>query len=73
MGGKVLVLLPPKVDATVNAQVGVGEIDVFGHHTGGPGTDVELTDNGADGPGGGHVHVTITSGAGTVEVTREAA
>jgi phage shock protein PspC (stress-responsive transcriptional regulator) len=68
--GQLTVLLPPKTDATVDAQAGVGQLDILGQNTGGPGSSLQMSDDGPDGPGGGAVDLTIEIGAGTVEVRR---
>jgi hypothetical protein len=68
--GDLTVLLPPKTDATVDAQAGVGGLDILGRHAGGLGGSLRVSDNGPDGPGGGAVDLTIEIGAGTVEVRR---
>jgi predicted membrane protein len=68
--GTVVVLLPPEVDATVDAQAGVGRLEILGRNTGGPGSTLAVSDDGPDGPGGGAVDLTIQIGAGNVEVRR---
>jgi hypothetical protein len=68
--GKLTVLLPPDLDATVEAHAGVGQLDVLGRRGGGPGSTVRVSDDGPDGPGGGAADLTIEIGAGNVEVKR---
>jgi phage shock protein PspC (stress-responsive transcriptional regulator) len=69
-GGNLTVLLPAAMDATVDAKAGVGQLNILGHDTGGPGSTVHVSDDGPDGPGGGAVDLTIEIGAGNVEVKR---
>jgi hypothetical protein len=71
--GDLYVLLPPKVDATIDARSGAGELNILGHHSAGIDNVDHITDNGTDGPGGGRLDLRIGLGAGNVEVQREAA
>jgi phage shock protein PspC (stress-responsive transcriptional regulator) len=68
--GDLTVVLPPHLDATVDAHAGVGQLAILGHDTGGPGSTLRVSDDGPDGPGGGAVDLTIEIGAGNVEVKR---
>jgi phage shock protein PspC (stress-responsive transcriptional regulator) len=68
--GDLTVLLPQKTDATVDAQAGVGQLNILGRLAGGLGGSLRVSDDGPDGPGGGAVDLTIGIGAGTVEVRR---
>ncbi|ABP56257.1 PspC domain-containing protein [Salinispora tropica] len=72
--GEAIVVLPPNVDATVTATVNVGEAVVFDHrHSkrgGATGSQRESTDLGADGPGGGTLHLLVHVDVGRLEVTR---
>lgn len=68
--GRLVVVVPPDVDVTVEASVGIGQADVFGQSGGGPGIDRTVTDVGADGPGGGSLDLTLGAGVGNVEVRR---
>ena len=69
--GQIKVLLPPNVDVTADIGLSEGRAVVFG-------TDFEarqagaqpFTDQGADGPGGGTLHLNILMNTGNVEVTR---
>lgn len=71
--GELTVILPPDVDAVINADLGVGEIDALDSVSGGFGREARLVDDGADGPGGGEVELLLDLGIGSIEVRREAA
>jgi hypothetical protein len=71
--GDLLVLLPARVDATIDAHSGAGQLTILGHHSTGIDNVDRVTDNGTDGPGGGRLDLRIGLGAGNVEVQREAA
>jgi hypothetical protein len=71
--GEVVVLVPPGMDAHVDAQTGVGDVEVLGRHTSGFGSHQEVTDLGRDGAGGGELDLEIELGMGRVEVRRAAA
>src|SRR5690606_10616736 len=50
--GSLVIILPPEVDAVVEADVDVGYLQVFGHESGGLDPDLAtITDFGEDGPG----------------------
>ena len=69
--GQVKVLLPNNVDTTATVQMDGGRAQVFGKEW--DGKDVgnqEVTDLGADGAGGGKLHLAIVMNAGNVEVSR---
>ena len=69
--GNLLVILPPSVDADVLASVDVGNATVFGTQWGGIGSsDRTVTDDGADGPGGGELTLRTTVDVGDAEVRR---
>ena len=71
--GELTVILPSDVDATINADLGVGEIDVLDTVSGGFGREARIVDDGADGPGGGEIELQLDLGIGSIEVRREAA
>ena len=69
--GGLEVVLPPNVDVDVDAKVHLGDGTVL--HTQWSGIDKSgrhVADNGSDGPGGGHLHLTVTVNVGTLEVHR---
>jgi hypothetical protein len=70
-GGTARVILPPNVDADVDARVDLGDINVFNNHWGGiDHRERTVTDLGDDGPGGGRIMLDINVGLGEVKVTR---
>jgi phage shock protein PspC (stress-responsive transcriptional regulator) len=71
--GELTVILPADVDAIINADVGVGEIDALDSASGGFGREARIVDDGADGPGGGELELQLDLGAGQIEVRRAAA
>jgi phage shock protein PspC (stress-responsive transcriptional regulator) len=70
--GQILVELPPNVDAHVVAKVGAGDTMIFGeHNNSGLRAHANVTNDGADGPGGGEVTINANIAfAGLVEVKR---
>jgi phage shock protein PspC (stress-responsive transcriptional regulator) len=71
--GELTVILPPDVDVTVEADLGVGEIQVLDDVSGGFGREARVFDDGADGPGGGELELQLDLGIGSIEVHRAAA
>jgi hypothetical protein len=71
--GELTVILPPDVDTIINADLGVGEIDVLDQTSGGFGRETRIVDDGADGPGGGELELELDLGLGSIEVRRAAA
>jgi hypothetical protein len=71
--GELLVVLPPEVDVTVNADLGVGQIQTLDQTSGGFGREARVVDQGADGPGGGELELQLDLGVGSIEVRRAAA
>jgi phage shock protein PspC (stress-responsive transcriptional regulator) len=71
--GELTVILPPDVDTIINADLGVGEIDVLDQTSGGFGRETRIVDDGADGPGGGELELQLDLGLGSIEVRRAAA
>jgi predicted membrane protein len=68
--GEIHILLPPKVDTDVRVDVNLGDVKVFGRDLGGVGKHETITDNGDDGPGGGHIRLNTHLGVGDLEVSR---
>ncbi|MEV0153598.1 PspC domain-containing protein [Micromonospora sp. NPDC050686] len=69
--GNTTVVVPPDVDVTAVADVKAGEATVFGQRAAGfGGRPRQWTDLGADGAGGGRLHLIINVNAGNLEVTR---
>ncbi len=70
--GQILVELPPNVDAHVIAKVGAGDTMIFGeHNNSGLRAHADVTNDGADGPGGGAITINAhIAFAGLVEVKR---
>lgn len=71
--GRVTVELPPDVDVSARANVGVGTLTVLDGSSDGLGATRSLSDVGVDGPGGGSLNLRIELGVGEVVVTRETA
>jgi hypothetical protein len=71
--GPLVVVLPPDVDVTVDAEVGAGEAAVLDSYSSGLGNDVALVDWGDDGRGGGRLVLDLRVDFGTLEVRRAAA
>ncbi|MEH1123407.1 PspC domain-containing protein [Micromonospora sp. CPCC 206061] len=69
--GELEVILPPKVDVTINSEVSAGDADVLGNTSSGFHiVPAEVVDNGADGPGGGKITMTLKVNGGSLEVHR---
>jgi predicted membrane protein len=69
--GSLTIVLPPNVDVVVDANVDVGKADVFGQTWNGVGLDPRtVTNNGADGVGGGTLHILARVDLGSLEVSR---
>jgi phage shock protein PspC (stress-responsive transcriptional regulator) len=69
--GDLTILLPDKVDTTVNAAIHIGDAQVFGEHWGGFGSPRhQVIDDGPDGPGGGTLVLDVRLNAGDLEVHR---
>jgi phage shock protein PspC (stress-responsive transcriptional regulator) len=69
--GNLVVILPADVDVNVDATVDSGSADVLSQHWDGLGNDTRhVSDNGADGPGGGQLMLNATVGLGKLEVHR---
>ena len=69
--GDLVVILPPKVDVDVDAKVSFGDGQVFDEQWNGiDKSRRHISDNGADGPGGGHLHLVANVDVGKLEVHR---
>ena len=69
--GDLTILLPPNVDTSVHAKLNAGDAKVFNARWGGLGTQGrDVSDDGADGPGGGTLAIDITLNLGDLEVRR---
>jgi predicted membrane protein len=69
--GNLTILVPPKVDTTVHAQVDLGDANVFDNKWGGVHSSMrDVADNDRDGAGGGTLILDIQLKAGDLEVRR---
>lgn len=69
--GRVLVQLPPTVDAAITSTVDVGDARAFGARSSGINAgSLRVSDAGSDGPGGGTLAIDAWANIGGVEVTR---
>jgi hypothetical protein len=69
--GNLTIILPSAVDATVTAQVDVGNTNVLGRNWNGIGQSGQtIVDVGPDGPGGGEIAITASVDVGDLEVRR---
>jgi Cell wall-active antibiotics response LiaF, C-terminal len=69
--GNLDIILPSTVDVDLRATVAIGDATVLGQHWSGIGqTQHTVTDNGADGPGGGQLTIDATVNVGNLEVRR---
>jgi hypothetical protein len=69
--GSVEIHLPPNVDVVVDAEVHAGNADVLGQNWSGVGLDPRsVSDDGADGKGGGELHISAQVNLGNLEVSR---
>lgn len=69
--GSVTLILPPNVDVVIDAKVNVGNADVLGQSWNGLGLEARtVEDNGADGSGGGMLHISARVDLGNLEVSR---
>lgn len=69
--GKAIVILPPRVDVTVETRVDIGSSEVLGKNRGGINNSPwTVTDLGYDGTGGGSVLIDAKVNIGNVEVRR---
>lgn len=71
--GELIVIVPPEVDVTLEADLGVGELQAFDDVSGGLGREARIVDEGADGDGGGELELRLDLGLGRMEVHRAAA
>lgn len=70
--GDITITVPATVDVTIDAHRRLGNVTVFGDQASAR-NGLRRTDNGADGPGGGRLDLTINGGIGNVEVNRASA
>ncbi|GAA4688683.1 PspC domain-containing protein [Phytohabitans rumicis] len=69
--GNLEVIVPPNVDATVQAEVNAGDAQIFDTESSGLQTSPgDIVDNGVDGVGGGKVTIVLKVNAGSAEVHR---
>ena len=69
--GSVAIVLPPNLDVIVDANIQVGNADVLGQNWNGLGLSPRTVENtGADGPGGGKLHISAQIDVGNLEVSR---
>lgn len=71
--GRAEVTLPPDVDVTVEGKISGGELRLMGHENNGPRVSATRTDLGADGRGGGSLHIKADIGFGQLVVHRATA
>ncbi|MEV1120853.1 PspC domain-containing protein [Actinosynnema sp. NPDC049800] len=68
--GSAQVRVPADADVTVNCRTDLGSVHCLGREADGEGRHEEVTDYGADGPGGLKIVLDVRSDLGTVEVSR---
>jgi hypothetical protein len=68
--GSAKVRVPADADVTVNCRTDFGSVQCLGRESGGEGPNEEVTDYGADGPGGLKIVLDVRSDLGQVEVSR---
>jgi phage shock protein PspC (stress-responsive transcriptional regulator)/predicted membrane protein len=68
--GNIEIVVPPKVDVTVDVHVQGGDCKVFDNDCGGFKQTSSFTDYGTDGQGGGKLHLVVDLQWGDVRVTR---
>ena len=68
--GSLLVEVPDEVTVVVDAQVGAGELDVFGERRDGVGVDLDVTSDGSSSDGG-TLELDLQVGLGELEVSRD--
>lgn len=69
--GTTRVVVPANADVDYTCDVHLGDLDCLGQiHHGSASSAVSGTDLGPDGPGGPHIGIKVSSGAGSVEVRR---
>lgn len=71
--GRAEVTVPRDVDVTVDGRTSIGELRIMGHVNNGPHVHAIRTDTGADGPGGGTLHLRADIGFGQLVVHRATA
>jgi hypothetical protein len=68
--GNAMVVVPANADVEVKCKTERGNIDCLTVSDSGLDKETELTDNGADGPGGLEIDLTVFTDTGNVEVRR---
>jgi len=68
--GELRVIVPDKVDVTVDSDVNLGDAQVFGQDSSGAGVEQTFRDDGADGAGGGSLHIRLHVSFAHAEVDR---
>ena len=68
--GSLEILLPPNVDTKVELDVNLASATVFGQSYDGPNREDSITDDGADGPGGGKLTLVVSLNLGSLEIHR---
>jgi phage shock protein PspC (stress-responsive transcriptional regulator) len=68
--GELIVTVPARTDVTVHVKLSAGQYETFDAEDGGVDLDRTVRDEGADGPGGGTLDLTIRQGVGHLEVRR---
>jgi predicted membrane protein len=69
--GDLTIIVPPTVDVKITSEVNIGNSVVFGQQWSGINQSQQtVTDNGADGPGGGALTIEATVSVGDLEVRR---
>lgn len=68
--GNITIIVPPNVDVYVKVRVQGGQCTFVGRDCSGFNQNNEFTDAGADGVGGGRLHLDLDIGYGNLEVTR---
>jgi phage shock protein PspC (stress-responsive transcriptional regulator) len=68
--GDIVIVVPPKADVEVRCHANLGNVECLGHTAAGADTDVSVTDNGVDGPGGLKIKLDVEVGTGNAEVRR---
>lgn len=68
--GELVIVVPPEVDVTLMSSVGFGDVSALGRQHDAPSGDLDITDLGDDGRGGGQLTITADIGLGELEVRR---
>jgi phage shock protein PspC (stress-responsive transcriptional regulator) len=68
--GDLRITVPRNVDVTIRVHAGIGDVRLFGVDYSGAGVTQAVTDDGADGAGGGSLELVLNVSLGQVEVFR---